>query len=148
MAKPERPVFRFMGLEVWKDASEISHLLFDLADRLEASRLYRFAEQTRGVGISMTNNIAEGSGSVSSREFHQFLNIARRSTFEGANLILAFEKRKLVSEEEATEILIRLDRVSRKVTNFQKSLRTEVVPTEPPPRPNRSGKPRPLPNDL
>jgi four helix bundle protein len=77
-----------MGLEIWREAMEVSHTLFDLADRLEAKRLYRFAEQTRGVGISMTNNIAEGSGSISPREFHQFLNIARRSTFEGANLAI------------------------------------------------------------
>lgn len=45
----------------------------------------------------MSNNIAEGSGSNSKREFSQFLNIARRSTFENANVILVLEKRSLVA---------------------------------------------------
>jgi four helix bundle protein len=118
-----RPVFRFQGLEIWKDALEVADLLFDVADRLEEKRLYRFAEQLRGSGLSMTNNIAEGSGSVSNREFHQYLNIARRSTFESANITLILERRQLISSEEATPLLQRLDRVCRKITNFQRTLR-------------------------
>ena len=121
MAK-ERPKFRFMDLEIWQDAMEVVGRLFDLADRLESKRLYRFAEQLRGSGLSMSNNIAEGSGSSSRREFSNFLNIARRSTFENANVTLVLESRGLVDEGEVTELLERLDRLCRKITNFQRSL--------------------------
>jgi hypothetical protein len=51
-----RPKFRFMDLDIWQDAVEISDKLFDVAERLEAMRLYRFAEQLRGSGLSMSNN--------------------------------------------------------------------------------------------
>jgi four helix bundle protein len=61
--------------------------LFDIADELEGWHLYRFAEQLRGAAMSMSNNISEGSGSSSNREFIQYLNIARRSTFENANIV-------------------------------------------------------------
>ena len=71
----------------------------------------------------MPNNIAEGSGSTSKREFSNFLNVARRSTFENANMLIVFEMRGLITEEEVTEILDRLDHLCRKITNFQKSLR-------------------------
>ncbi len=71
----------------------------------------------------MSNNIAEGSGSSSKREFSNFLNIARRSTFENANVILVLESRGLAEKREVTEILERLDHLCRKITNFQKSLR-------------------------
>jgi four helix bundle protein len=118
----ERPKFRFMGLEIWQDAMEVAGRLFDLADRLESKRLYRFAEQLRGSGLSMSNNIAEGSGSSSRREFSNFLNIARRSTFENANVTLVLESRGLVDEGEVTELLERLDHLCRKITNFQRSL--------------------------
>jgi len=94
MAK-ERPKFRFMGLEIWQDAMEVAGRLFDLADRLESKRLYRFAEQLRGSGLSMSNNIAEGSGSSSRREFSNFSNIARRLTFENPNVTLVLESRGL-----------------------------------------------------
>jgi len=118
----ERPKFRFMDLEIWQDAIEVAGRLFDIADRLESRRLYRFAEQLRGSGLSMSNNIAEGSGSNSKREFSNFLNIARRSTFENANVILVFEKRGLIKAEEVTDLLKRLDHLCRKITSFQRSL--------------------------
>jgi four helix bundle protein len=117
-----RPHFRFMDLDIWREAVEIARMLFRIADRLEARRHFRFAEQLRAAGLSMSNNIAEGSGSNSSREFHNYLNFTRRSTFENANMILVFELEALVEEAEATVILQRLDRLSRKVTNFQRTL--------------------------
>jgi len=111
-----------MDLEIWQDAIELAEKLFDLADRLESRRLYRFAEQLRGSGLSMSNNIAEGSGSNSKREFANFLNIARRSTFENANVVLVLEKRGLIKAEEVTDLLKRLDHLCRKITSFQRSL--------------------------
>ncbi|HVP81237.1 MAG TPA: four helix bundle protein [Thermodesulfobacteriota bacterium] len=80
-------------------AIEIADELFDLADALDQKRLRRFAEQLRGSGMSMSNNIAEGSGSSSNKEFKQFLNIARRSTFENANVLILLQRRKLISKE-------------------------------------------------
>jgi four helix bundle protein len=114
-----------MDLEIWQDSMEVAARLFDLADRLESKRLYRFAEQLRGSGLSMSNNIAEGSGSNSKREFSNFLNIARRSTFENANAILVLEKRGLIEEREVSEILERLDHLCRKITKFQRSLNVQ-----------------------
>jgi four helix bundle protein len=111
-----------MDLEIWRDAIEIAGTLFDLADRLEAKKLYRFAEQVRGSGLSMSNNIAEGSGSDSKREFSNFLNIARRSTFENANVVIVLEGRGLAEGEEVAQILERLDHLCRKITNFQRRL--------------------------
>jgi four helix bundle protein len=123
MKAGERPKFRFMDLEIWRDAVAIAGRLFDLADELESRKLYRFAEQLRGSGLSMSNNIAEGSGSDSKREFCNYLNIARRSTFENANVLLVLEIRGLMQENTTTEMLQSLDHLCRKITNFQKSLR-------------------------
>jgi four helix bundle protein len=66
--------FRFQDLEIWKIAIEIADGLFTISDELEGKRLYRFAEQLRGAGMSMSNNIAEGSGSRSAKDFSNFLN--------------------------------------------------------------------------
>jgi four helix bundle protein len=114
--------FRFQDLDIWQLAIEIANKLFDIADELESKRLYRFAEQLRGAGMSMPNNIAEGSGSTSHREFIQFLNIARRSTFENASILILLTKRNLISEAVTNELLDQLDMLCRKITNFQKTL--------------------------
>jgi four helix bundle protein len=114
--------FRFQDLKIWQLAIQIADNLFDIADDLEKRRLYRFAEQLRGAGMSMSNNIAEGSGSSSKREFRQFLNMARRSTFENANILILLQKRGLLTQELLENQLNQLDSLGRQITNFQKSL--------------------------
>jgi len=103
-------------------AIEIADVLFDIADDLDKKRLYRFAEQLRGAGMSMSNNISEGSGSSSKKEFNNFLNIAKRSTFENANILILLQKRELITKDTLNNLLDRLDHLCRKITNFKKSL--------------------------
>ena len=73
--------------------------------------------------MSMPNNIAEGSGSTSKKEFSHFLNIARRSTFETANILIILQKRNLINKKKMDELLDHLDKLCRQITNFQKSLK-------------------------
>lgn len=117
-----RKLFRFQDLEIWRKAVAIGSKLLDIADELENRKLYRFAEQVRGAALSMSNNIAEGSGSFSDREFANFLNIARRSTFENANMAIVFEKRGLIGSEERDELLLELEEECRMITGFIRSL--------------------------
>ena len=59
MNNPINPVaikFRFQDLKIWQLAIEIADELFDVADDLERKKLYRFADQLRGAGMSMSNN--------------------------------------------------------------------------------------------
>ena len=114
--------FRFQDLKIWQLAIEIANELFDVAADLEQKKLYRFADQLRGAGMSMSNNIAEGSGSSSKKDFKQFLNMARRSTFENANILILLKKRDLITEKELEKLLDKLDHLCRQITNFQSSL--------------------------
>jgi four helix bundle protein len=115
--------FRFQDLKIWQLAIQIANKLFDIADDLEEKRLYRFAEQLRGSGMSMSNNIAEGSGSSSKKDFKQFLNMARRSTFENANVLILLQKRNLISDDTLEKLLDELDHLCRQISNFQNSLK-------------------------
>ena len=117
--------FRFEDLEIWQLAIEIADKLFDIADKLEKEKFFRFAEQLRGAAMSISNNIAEGSGSDFNREFAQFLNIARRSAFENANILRILYRRKLISEGELNLISKNLDHLCRKITNFKRTLRSK-----------------------
>ena len=115
--------FRFQDLKIWHSAIEIANELFDIADDLERKRLYRWAEQLRGSGMSMSNNIAEGSESSSKKDFSNFLNIARRSTFENANALILFEMRGIIGQDQLDELLTRLDVLCRQIPNFRKTLK-------------------------
>jgi four helix bundle protein len=112
--------FRFQELEIWKRAAQLSPALFRLADQLEKRRLFRFAEQLRAATLSITNNIAEGSGSVSKIDFANFLNMARRSTFEVANILFLLGNENYLSRNDA--IISELEQESRMILGFMRAL--------------------------
>ena len=118
--------FRFQNLDIWKKAVEIGMELFDIADELDKRHLHRFAEQLRAAGLSMSNNVAEGSGSYSKKEFNQFLNIARRSTFENANMVIIYQMKQLISAEQKEHLLSELDELCRMLSGFARSLRSSL----------------------
>jgi len=114
--------FRFEKLDIWKESIEISDFLFDFAEKADNKKFFKFAEQLRAAGMSISNNIDEGSGSFSDKEFASFLNIARRSVFECVNILHIFERRKIITLEERQTIITQLLVLSKKITNFRKTL--------------------------
>jgi len=116
--------FRFEDFEIWRNGAELSGALFELADKFEERKLFRFAEQLRGATLSITNNIAEGSGSVSKADFANFLNMSRRSVFEVANMLLLLSKHGYMARPEVEPLLPRLEEESRMIFSFMRSLRS------------------------
>lgn len=114
--------FRFQNLEIWHLAIALADRAFDIADALEKKQLYRFAEQLRGCSMSMSNNIAEGSGSISNREFARFLDIARKSAFETANILILLYRRNLIQQQAQDSLLDELNQLCGSMTNFKKRL--------------------------
>jgi len=115
--------FRFEDMDIWKDAMQLSSSLLDYADKAETKKLYRFSEQLRSATMSITNNIAEGSGSFSDKDFANFLNISRRSLFECANILYLYQFRGIITEDERRAIFPQLVILSKKLTSFRKTIK-------------------------
>lgn len=115
--------FRFQDLVIWQKSIETGDKLIDISERLEEMRKYRFAEQLRGAALSVSNNIAEGSGSNSAADFKRFLNFAHRSVFENANILLVLHKRVLIADYELAVILGELDLLAKMIMSFSRSLK-------------------------
>ncbi|WP_163322783.1 four helix bundle protein [Draconibacterium mangrovi] len=114
--------FRFMDLDIWKEAIVLNDELYDLAEILEQAKHFRAAEQLRAASLSISNNIAEGAGSFSDKDFANFLKFARRSVFETVNITYVTYRRKFITEDELNKKLDDMDKLSRKITNFRKKI--------------------------
>lgn len=114
--------FRFEELDIWKFGSEICDDLFDIADMLSDLKKYRFSEQLYGAAMSITNNISEGSGSFSDKDFANFLNISRRSVFECANILSILQRRNYITMETKIILFDKLQIESKMITNFRRKL--------------------------
>ena len=124
-------MFRFENLEIWKRSIEITDRLFDLADTVEAKHCYRFADQLRGASLSISNNIAEGSGSSSRRDFTKFLNYTHRSIFETVNMLIIASRRAFITREQTQELKNELERISKMVSSFSHTLTRNTLRPQP-----------------
>ena len=115
--------FRFENMEIWQRAAAITGRLFQLAEQMDKRKYFRFAEQLRAAALSITDNIAEGSGSVSEVDFANFLNIARRSVFEVANMLMIFTREKYLLATESGPLLFELAEQSRMILAFRRTLK-------------------------
>ena len=75
-------MYRFEKLEVWKLAINYSKKLYLLADTFPKSELFGLTAQIKRAALSISSNIAEGSGSGTTKDFSHFLDIAIKSTIE------------------------------------------------------------------
>jgi four helix bundle protein len=119
----EEQVFRFQKLMIWQRAAEIAIQLDEFAGQLEERRKYRFAEQLRAAGLSISNNIAEGSGSNSAPDFRRFLFIARKSAFECASMLLVFKRRDYLDGHFADQLVTELEAICKMIVSFSRTLK-------------------------
>lgn len=74
--------YKFKKLEVWQKAIKFVSEIYHLTSKFPVSERFGLCDQLRRAAISISLNIAEGSGSGSDPEFVRFLRIAQRSAFE------------------------------------------------------------------
>lgn len=120
--------YKFKKLEVWQKAIKFVSKIYHLTSQFPTSERFGLCDQLRRAAISISLNIAEGSGSGSDPEFMRFLRIAQRSAFEViAGLEIAYNLKFINSSglEETTEqcnsISAMLGGLIRKINSDNKS---------------------------
>jgi len=72
----------FRKLKIYQRAILFAVEIYSLSKDFPKSEAYGLTGQIRRAAISVSLNIAEGSGSSSAKEFQRFHDISRRSTCE------------------------------------------------------------------
>ena len=94
----------YKQLKVWQEADKLAHKVFDLTEKFPKTYLFDLTSQLRRAALSVPTNIAEGCASFHTKEFLQFLNIARRSLSETRYLLEFAFRRKLVEQDHLAEL--------------------------------------------
>ena len=116
--------FSFQELNVWQKAVSFSENVIRLIDDIEAPRKhYRLIEQLESASASVALNIAEGKGRQTTREFIQFLYIARGSLFEVVTLLILFSKLEWIKEAQLETIQNDALEITKMLNSLIKSMR-------------------------
>lgn len=94
-------VFDFENLEIWRKAIDFSDQVILMAENLNTdSKHFRLISQIEASSSSIALNIAEGKGRNSDKEFLQFLYYSRGSLYETISMLIIFQKRTWISNDE------------------------------------------------
>ena len=114
--------FRFEELEVWQEARRLNREVSRITRRFPSAEQFALTPQIRRASISVSSNIAEGSGRNSDRDFAHFLEIAYGPPMEVASqLFLAFDEEYL--DEATLDTILDSARIlSAKIAALNRSL--------------------------
>jgi len=71
-----KPEFRFEKLEVWHLARHLNRVVYRATNDFPKHEQFGLTSQLRRASVSVSSNIAEGSGRNSDTDFAHFLEIA------------------------------------------------------------------------
>jgi four helix bundle protein len=72
----------FRDLQVWQKSMELTVVVYRITQSFPREEAFGLTSQLRRSAVSIPSNIAEGQGRLNTREFRQFLGIARGSNCE------------------------------------------------------------------
>jgi four helix bundle protein len=120
MAKIER----FEDIKSWQLARDLVQKVYAITRSGEFSRDFGLSDQIRRAAVSVMSNIAEGFERNSTKEFVQFLYIARGSAGEVRSQLYVALDLGYVTETAFGELLMKAEETSKAIFGFIKYLRS------------------------
>ena len=97
-------VDRFEDLKCWQEARKLVKMVYEITNEGSFAKDYDMKSQIRRASISTMNNIAEGFGRFSRKDFSRFLEISPTSASEVKSVCYAAIDINYLSEEKAKQI--------------------------------------------
>jgi len=112
----------FRELVAWKDAKALAVAVYAVSRRLPADERYGLTSQLRRAAVSVSTNIAEGTGRGGDKELIRFLQIARGSSREVESLLEVARELGYLTGPDLVSVMAAADTVSRRLTTLMRSL--------------------------
>jgi four helix bundle protein len=90
----------FEDLDCWKKSRELVNLIFDICENQMKNKDFSTQDQIKRAALSTMNNIAEGFGRYSNKEFIRFLEYSASSSMEIRSMLYILSDRKYIDENE------------------------------------------------
>lgn len=94
----------YENLEIWKNGIELAELIYFTTKKFPKDEMFGVVSQIRRAVVSISANIAEGSGRNSKKDFCRFIDISIGSLNEVESLLTISFKLKYVSDNEYDKI--------------------------------------------
>lgn len=114
-------VFSFEKLEAWQEAKGLVKHIYLLSASLPNRERFTLIDQMRRAAISITSNLAEGSGRITPKDKSHFYAMAYSSLLELLNHVLISGDLGYINTSQISESRARIEKVSRIINGLRKS---------------------------
>jgi len=117
---------RFEDIKAWHEARVLAKMVYEAVKSNKGFGTdYKFREQIQSAAVSIMSNIAEGFSRRSTKEFTQFLFIAKGSAAEVQSQLYVALDQGYTSHEKFSELYTKSDEVARLISGFIQYLLTK-----------------------
>ena len=112
----------YRDLEVWQKAMTLAEECYRVTKMFPKEELFGMTSQIRRAAASIPANIAEGQGRQHTKEFLNFLSVARGSLKEIETHLILSQRVGLMTAQQLEPLLKLTDDISRMMSGLRKTL--------------------------
>src|SRR5688500_13908189 len=116
----------YRDLVVWNRAVDFVVEIYRISAGFPREEQFGLTAQMRRASVSVSNNIAEGSGRATSRDLLNFLSHARGSLKEAESMVFVAQRLRFVSAADCIEALRLADETSRMLAGLRTRIKKRI----------------------
>lgn len=120
-------MFTYESLEIWKLAINFAKEIYNATNKFPQNELYGLTNQLRRAVVSISANIAEGSGATSTKEKLNYLDIAIKSALEVTSEIRIALELEYINQKTLDDLYKQAETIIRKIRAFKIFLRNHKL---------------------
>ena len=122
----KKKIISYHDLEVYKKAICFAREIYKVSEGFPEKEKFGITSQSRRAVVSISSNIAEGWGRDSSKNYSQFLKIARGSLYELDTLITIAYELKYINGNELKSLTDIKDEISKMLNSLIKKIESNI----------------------
>jgi len=113
--------YGFEKLEVWQHARQLVKKIYKLTAKYPSSEKFGLTNQMRRCAVSISSNLAEGTGRNSSKDQAHFYSMGYSSCLELMSQTILSLDLEFISKEEEADIREHIELVSNKINALRRA---------------------------
>jgi four helix bundle protein len=115
-------IYSFEKLEVWQNARVLAKHIYLITKNYPEEEKFCLTNQMRRAAISISSNIAEGSGRTSNKDFAHFVQISYGSLLELLNQLILSLDLEYIDELTYSKTRSKIEEISNKLNSLRNYL--------------------------
>ncbi len=117
-------MLRFERLDVWQKAIVFADTVYSVTRTFPNDERFGLTNQMRRASVSVSSNIAEGSGRSTNPDFARFVEIAYASVMEVVSQSHIAHRQQFLGDDSFNSLITQADQLARMLSGLRNSLRS------------------------